>query len=174
MKSMFKTVGLCSVFAAAIYAQNPNPNPNLNSNPALSATPAGKAIQERRGTNSPVHSAGETLSPEAKEKLRLIQEKYRDEQKKIQERMAAARAQLNAAIQAENFDESAIRQKAAALAQVEADQYVLRAKQQHEVRALLPKQATQAVPAPAAKKTTKVPGSGANRPDIKSKSTVKE
>jgi len=169
MKLMCKVTSLGLIFAAATaWAQAPNPNP------ALSSTPAGRALQERRTTNAPVSSAGETLTPEMKEKLRAAQEKFRDEQKAIQERLTAARAELNAAIQAENLDESTIRQKAAALGQVEADQAVLRARQYHEMRAFLPKKTTNAAassPIPANRKaTTKTPGSSTNKASIKSKS----
>jgi Spy/CpxP family protein refolding chaperone len=172
MKSIFRVLGVSAIFTAAAWAQAPNPNANPNPNPALSSTPAGRAVQERRGTNVPVNASGEAMTPEMREKLRATQQKFAEEQKKIQERLTPARAELNAAIQTENFDENTVRQKAAALAQIEADQAVLRARQYHEMREILPKRATNGPslsPGPTNKKAAKTTGASTN---IKSKSAT--
>src|SRR5436190_3790658 len=113
MRLLFRSLGISALFVGTIHAQN------APQNPALSSTPAGRAIQERRITNAPpVNAAGETITPEMREKLRATQEKYRDEQQKLMQKLSGARTELNAAIQAENFDEKTIREKAAVVGQV--------------------------------------------------------
>ena len=130
MKSLLTLLGL-SVFAAVVQGQNLPREP-------FSTTPAGRAVQESRGTNIPNRT--ETITPETREKLRATQEKYREEQKTLMEKLTKARSDLNAAIQADTFDEKTIREKSAAVAAIEADQSVLRAKQYQEMKAYLPKQ----------------------------------
>lgn len=127
-------LGISTVFIGTIFAQDAAPNTVPSPNPAT------RALQERRGTNAAVVTRpGENITPEMREKLRASQEKFRDEQKKLMEKLNAARIELNTAIQAETLDEKTIREKAAVVGQIEADQAVLRARQYQEMRPYLPK-----------------------------------
>jgi Spy/CpxP family protein refolding chaperone len=133
MKSSILLLGALVLCLARIQAQNATPNP------AISTPPGGRAVVERRSTNAPVNLGGETLSPEMRDKLRATQEKYREEQKKLMDKLSAARTELNAAVQSETFDEKTVREKATAVGELEADQAVLRAKQYQEMKPFLPK-----------------------------------
>ena len=159
---------ISTVFIATLYAQEAAPNPVPSPNPAT------RALQERRGTNPPVVTpAAENITPEMREKLRASQEKFRDEQKKLMEKLNSARIELNTAIQAETLDEKTIREKAAVVGQIEADQAVLRAKQYQEMRPYLPKRndalkpSTNVVSNAVNKKATKPTATATNRANIK-------
>jgi Spy/CpxP family protein refolding chaperone len=88
---------------------------------------------------------GLDLSDTQQEQIKAVMESHRDEQKAIGDRMRTAREALRDAIEADTFDEAAIRAAAARIGAVEADAAVLQGKIRAEIVALLtPEQAKKA------------------------------
>jgi periplasmic protein CpxP/Spy len=77
------------------------------------------------------------LSEEQRTQVRQIMDGHRDELRAVGERVRAAHQAQNDAVTAAQFDEQAVRSKAAELAAVEADAAVLQAKLHSEVFAVL-------------------------------------
>ena len=77
------------------------------------------------------------LTDAQREQVRAAVESHRDEQKAIGDRMRAAREALRDAIEADTFNEDAIRAAAAQIGAVEVDAAVLQAKIRAEIFALL-------------------------------------
>ena len=72
------------------------------------------------------------LTDDQKAQLKQIAESHRDEFRAAGEKMRAARDGMQALIEADSLDESAIRAKAAEIANAEADTMILNAKLRHE------------------------------------------
>jgi len=81
------------------------------------------------------------LTDPQKDQIKTILQSHRDEWKTLADRAADARAALDAAVTADTVDEAAIRDKSAALAAVNADMAVARARTRAElVQVLTPDQ----------------------------------
>jgi protein CpxP len=68
------------------------------------------------------------LSDQQREQLRGVADSHRDELRPLVERERTARGALQAAITSDSFNEGTVREQANAVAQVEADLAVLRAR----------------------------------------------
>ena len=96
----------------------------------------------RGGPGGPFGMAGLALreldlTDAQREQVRAIMEAHRDDQTAIRDRMQAARKALGDAINADAFDEAAIRAKAAEVGAVETDAALLQARIHGEVIAIL-------------------------------------
>jgi len=77
------------------------------------------------------------ITAEQRQQIRTIVQSHRQEFQALAERRRTAQQALQAAMTADQLDEAAIRSASAALAEVQADAAVLRAKVQREVFAVL-------------------------------------
>jgi Spy/CpxP family protein refolding chaperone len=77
------------------------------------------------------------LTDDQRQQVRTIMDRHREDFRSLGERMRTAREAVHAAVTSESPDESAIRTASAALADVQADGAVLRAKVHQEVWAVL-------------------------------------
>lgn len=77
------------------------------------------------------------VTPEQRQQIRTIVQSHQQEFQALAERRRTAQQALQAAMTADPLDEAAIRSASAALAEVQADAAVLRAKVQREVFAVL-------------------------------------
>ncbi len=122
---MKRTHTLISVLAASLL---------LGLTPILAEdAPAGggaAANSGRRAGGGGGFAAFQNMTPEQREALQQVNEETKDLNAKLTE----ARKDLGAAVYAEKVDEAQIREKAAAVAKVDADLYVARAKAFAKVR----------------------------------------
>jgi Spy/CpxP family protein refolding chaperone len=81
----------------------------------------------------------EGLSEEQRLKLREATEKSRQQQTELYERMRNVRTELDALTRVENYDESAITNKAQEIGKIEGELAVIRARQYKDLRGILPK-----------------------------------
>ncbi len=85
------------------------------------------------------------LSDTQKDQIKTVVQSHRDEWKALADRAASARKALNAAVTADTIDETAIRQASSALAGVQGDIAVARARARAEIfQVLTPEQQAQA------------------------------
>lgn len=104
----------------------------------------------RGGPGGPLGIAGLPLrglglTDAQREQVEAVMDSHRDEQKAIGERMMTARKALRDAVEADAFNDAAIRAAAAEVGGVEADAAVLRARLRAEVFALLTPEQVQKV-----------------------------
>jgi Spy/CpxP family protein refolding chaperone len=116
------------IFGAALYAADPLP-----AAPQTTA-PKPRVSQEMR----PVTNAMSNLTPEQRTKYQEANQRYRQEQTPLYEKLRTARRELEQAIQAENLDEKLIRDKAEQIGRIEGDLAVIRAKHSKELRTIMP------------------------------------
>ncbi|MGN6384677.1 MAG: Spy/CpxP family protein refolding chaperone [Verrucomicrobiota bacterium] len=143
------SIGVSSLFAA----ESPSTTP---STPALSTTPParsapGTVVRPGEGAAS---QRRESISEQERQKIRAASDKYREEQKALYEKLRAARGELERTVQGKTIDEQAIREKAAVIGQIEGDLAIIRAKQYHDLQAILPK-GTNAFARPGSTNTAK-------------------
>lgn len=103
------------------------------------------------------------LTEAQQKQVQAVVQSHREEQAAIGERMRAARAALQEAVEADAFDEAVIRAKAADVAAIEADAAVLRAKVRAEVLALLTPEQVQKVKDAPSRMRQDSPRQGAGR-----------
>jgi Spy/CpxP family protein refolding chaperone len=103
------------------------------------------------------------MTDEQRKKLQESNQKLRQEQAAVSEKLRAARRELEQAAQAVNYDEQAIRDKAATIGQLEGDLAIIRAKHYQDLRSIMPQPVTNATPARSATILTNRPA----RPAIK-------
>jgi Spy/CpxP family protein refolding chaperone len=141
-------IGASSLFAAESPATTPSPassaTPPARSAPGTVIRPGEGAASQKR----------ESISEQERQKIRATSDKYREEQKALYEKLRAARGELEKTVQAKTIDEQAIREKAAVIGQIEGDLAILRAKQYHDLQAILPK-GTNAFARPGSTNTSK-------------------
>jgi len=116
------------IFGAALYAGDPLPAVPQNT------APKPRVPQETR----PVTNAMSNLTPEQRTKYQEANQRYRQEQTPLYEKLRTARRELEQAIQAENLDEKIIRDKAEQIGRIEGDLAVIRAKHSKELRTIMP------------------------------------
>jgi Spy/CpxP family protein refolding chaperone len=86
----------------------------------------------------PVTTSAPKITDEQRAKARESNEKFRNEQSALFEKLRTARREMEQAAQADVTDESTIRAKAATLGQIEGELAILRARHYKELRAILP------------------------------------
>jgi Spy/CpxP family protein refolding chaperone len=79
------------------------------------------------------------MTDEQRKKLQEANQKMRQEQTPLYEKLRTARQDLEKAAQAENFDEQTIRAKAAVIGQIEGDLALIRARHYQEIRTIAPR-----------------------------------
>jgi Spy/CpxP family protein refolding chaperone len=155
---------LNALFLISLGAQA-QPNPD---NPDRPRPPRGQPSQfdrpEARGQFGPgVPPIERVLTEEQRESMRSIMASQRDEMRGIQEKMRVARKELLKVSLAEKFDEDLVRSKALAVAKLEADLTVMRAKAMSQVQPpLSEEQIEQIMNAPQDRMQ---PGAGGPRPN---------
>jgi Spy/CpxP family protein refolding chaperone len=86
----------------------------------------------------PVTTSAPKITDDQRTKARESNEKFRNEQSALFEKLRTARREMEQAAQADLTDESTIRARAATLGQIEGDLAILRAKHYKELRTILP------------------------------------
>ncbi len=125
--------------ACGVYAYAGTQNGNTNQPPAPFMGRGGPGGPGRGGPMGMLPMLGRQLqlTDAQRDQIKAIADSHRDEWKALMDRERTARAALEEAVAADNLDESAIRQKSADLAAVNADVAVARAHAHAEVFQLL-------------------------------------
>jgi len=112
----------------------PNPDKPDRPRPPLGERQPGEGPGPRFQPGPGVALMERVLTEEQRESMRAIMVSQREEMRGIQEKMRAARKELLQASLADKFDEDLIRTKALAVAKLEAELTVLRAKAMSQVQ----------------------------------------
>jgi len=159
---------LCALATALLLISSPvahaQPNPD---NPARPRTPIGersRADLPQRSLQAVAGSMERVLTQEQRESMRDILASQREATRGLLERMRVARQELLKASLAESFDEEAVRAKALAVAKLEADLTVLRAKALSQVQPPLSDHQIEQIMNPPPM-DLRPPGNGEPRPD---------
>ena len=160
------TLGLAAVLLLSGVIVQAQPNPD---NPDRPRPPRNQRSQpdrpEARFQPGPGAAVMErVLNEDQRESMRSIMTSQREEMRGIQEKMRAARKELLKASLSEKFDEDLVRAKALAVAKLEAELTVLRAKAISQVQPPLSDEQIEQIMNPPLDRMQQ-PGAGDPRPD---------
>ena len=138
---LYFAAGLLAVVAAAavpLVAQGPPPGGGPMG--PMGRGPGGPGMRGPGGPGGPGFVGippGIDLTEDQRQQVRSIMESHRDQMQQVGEKVRTAREGMQALIEADTLDESAIRAKAAEVAAAEADAAIMQAKVRAEVFQIL-------------------------------------